>query len=107
MRGILTRPRNWSRPPAPRPPARPGSSARPRRHHGRSRNRPMALKPTPKHLFAEVLDRVRAANAELIATGSLPADTDQSRIVVEPPREASHGDMATNSARCWNSPDIG
>ena len=58
----------------------------------------MALKPTPKHLFAEVLDRVRAANAELIATGFLPADTDQSRIVVEPPREASHGDMATNAA---------
>ncbi|TMJ24931.1 MAG: arginine--tRNA ligase, partial [Alphaproteobacteria bacterium] len=58
----------------------------------------MALKRTPKHLFAEVLDRVRAANAELIATGSLPADTDQSRIVVEPPREASHGDMATNAA---------
>ena len=58
----------------------------------------MALKPTPKHLFAEVLDRVRAANAELIATGSLPADTDQSRIVVEPPREASNGDMATNAA---------
>src|SRR5216683_2688023 len=58
----------------------------------------MALKRTPKHLFAEVLDRVRAANAELIATGFLPADTDQSRIVVEPPREASHGDMATNAA---------
>src|SRR6266705_2517779 len=58
----------------------------------------MALKPTPKHLFAEVLDRVHAANAELIATGFLPADTDQSRVVVEPPREASHGDMATNAA---------
>src|SRR5216683_930038 len=58
----------------------------------------MALKRTPKHLFAEVLDRVRAANAELIATGFLPADADQSRVVVEPPREASHGDMATNAA---------
>jgi arginyl-tRNA synthetase len=58
----------------------------------------MALKRTPKHLFAEVLDRVRAANAELIATGFLLADTDQSRVVVEPPRDASHGDMATNAA---------
>jgi arginyl-tRNA synthetase len=58
----------------------------------------MALKRMPKHLFAEVLDRVRAANAELIATGFLPADTDQSRVLVEPPREASHGDMATNAA---------
>src|ERR1700674_1767456 len=58
----------------------------------------MSLKHAPKHLFAEVLDRVRAANAELIATGFLPADTDQSRVLVEPPREASHGDMATNAA---------
>src|ERR1700674_4044219 len=58
----------------------------------------MSLKRTSKHLFAEVLDRVRAANAELIATGFLPADTDQSRVLVEPPREASHGDMATNAA---------
>ena len=58
----------------------------------------MSLKRPPKHLFAEVLDRVRAANAELIASGFLPADTDQSRVLVEPPREASHGDMATNAA---------
>src|SRR5260370_16594435 len=58
----------------------------------------MALKGTRKHLFAGVREGVRAANAELIATGFLPADTDQSRIVVEPPREASHGDMATNAA---------
>ncbi len=28
----------------------------------------------------------------------LPAGLDQSRIVVEPPREAAHGDMATNAA---------
>ncbi len=58
----------------------------------------MALKRMTKHLFAEVLDRVRAANAELIAAGLLPADTDQSRVLVEPPRETSHGDMATNAA---------
>ena len=58
----------------------------------------MDLKRTSNHLFAEVLDRVRAANAELIATGFLPAGTDQSRVLVEPPREASHGDMATNAA---------
>src|SRR5215471_2704909 len=58
----------------------------------------MDSKPTRQHLFAEVLDRVRAANAELIAAGFLPAETDQSRVLVEPPREASHGDMATNAA---------
>ena len=58
----------------------------------------MTLKRSSKHLFAEVLDRVHAANAELIAAGLLPADTNQSRVLVEPPREASHGDMATNAA---------
>jgi len=58
----------------------------------------MDSKPTRQHLFAEVLDRVRAANAELIAAGLLPAEADQSRVLVEPPREASHGDMATNAA---------
>src|SRR5262249_19284125 len=51
-----------------------------------------------KHLFAEILDRVCAANAELIAAGTLPANADQPRVLVEPPREAAHGDMATNAA---------
>ena len=52
----------------------------------------------PKNIFAVVLDKVYAANRELVAAGMLPADIDQSRIVVEPPREAAHGDMATNAA---------
>ncbi len=51
-----------------------------------------------RNIFNEVLDRVRAANDRLIAEGSLPAGIDQSRIVVEPPRDAGHGDMATNAA---------
>ncbi len=46
-----------------------------------------------KNLFAQVLDRVRAANEAL-----LPPGIDQSRVVVEPPRDPSHGDMATNAA---------
>jgi arginyl-tRNA synthetase len=50
------------------------------------------------NIFNEVLDRVRAVNARLAATGVLPAGIDQSRIVVEPPRDPSHGDMATNAA---------
>jgi arginyl-tRNA synthetase len=53
---------------------------------------------TAQNIFAVMLDRVRAANAELARVGVLPADVDQSRIVVEPPREAAHGDMATNAA---------
>src|SRR5262244_3034607 len=53
---------------------------------------------TSANIFALMLDRVRAANAELAAAGMLPAAIDQSRVVVEPPREAAHGDMATNAA---------
>ena len=52
----------------------------------------------PKNLFAVVLDKVRAANQALVAEGLLPDGIDQSRVQVEPPREAAHGDMATNSA---------
>jgi arginyl-tRNA synthetase len=50
------------------------------------------------NIFALVLDKVRAANAALAADGVMPAGLDQSRIVVEPPRDATHGDMATNAA---------
>jgi arginyl-tRNA synthetase len=50
------------------------------------------------NIFNELLERVRAVNARLAASGVLPAGIDQSRIVVEPPRDASHGDMATNAA---------
>src|SRR5262249_29723049 len=52
----------------------------------------------PTNIFAVVLDKVRAANDALAAAGVLPAGLDQSRIVVEPPRDAAHGDMATNAA---------
>jgi arginyl-tRNA synthetase len=52
----------------------------------------------PQNIFAKVLDRVRAANDALIAGGELPSGIDQSRVVVEPPRDPSHGDMATNAA---------
>jgi arginyl-tRNA synthetase len=50
------------------------------------------------HLFADVLARVHAVCAALAVEGGWPADIDLSRVVVEPPREAAHGDMATNAA---------
>jgi arginyl-tRNA synthetase len=50
------------------------------------------------NVFAEILERIRAANEALVSTGQLPAGIDQSRIAVEPPRDAAHGDMATNAA---------
>src|SRR6516162_292512 len=49
-------------------------------------------------IFAEMLERVRAASEALIASGLLPFGIDQSRITVEPPRDAAHGHMATNAA---------
>ena len=50
------------------------------------------------NIVAAVLRKVRAANAALIDEGALPAGIDQSRIAVEPPREAAHGELATNAA---------
>jgi arginyl-tRNA synthetase len=51
-----------------------------------------------QHLFATVLARVHAVCSTLAAEGGWPANVDLSRVVVEPPRDASHGDMATNAA---------
>src|ERR1700722_12239062 len=53
---------------------------------------------TTKNIFADMLDRVRRASDDLIAAGMLPAGIDQSRITVEPPRDPTHGDIATNAA---------
>src|SRR5262249_25573846 len=50
------------------------------------------------HLFADVLARVHTVCAGLSREGKWSAGIDFSRIVVEPPRDASHGDMATNAA---------
>jgi arginyl-tRNA synthetase len=56
------------------------------------------------NIFALVLDKVRAANTALAADGVMPAGLDQSRIVVEPPKDPSHGDMATNAAMVLAKP---
>ena len=58
----------------------------------------MADKPSSPHLFADVLARVHAVCAALAAESNWPAGIDFSRVVVEPPRDATHGDMATNAA---------
>lgn len=46
-----------------------------------------------QHLFAQVLARVHA-----VCTAELGPDVDLSRVVVEPPKDPTHGDMATNAA---------
>ena len=53
----------------------------------------MADEPSTQHLFADVLTRVRAACALELGTAA-----DLSRVVVEPPKDPTHGDMATNAA---------
>ena len=51
-----------------------------------------------QHLFANVLARVHAVCGALAVEARWPPGIDLSRVVVEPPRDASHGDMATNAA---------
>jgi arginyl-tRNA synthetase len=58
----------------------------------------MSDKSASQHLFADVLARVHAICAGLAAEGQWPAGIDFSRVVVEPPRDATHCDMATNAA---------
>jgi arginyl-tRNA synthetase len=55
-------------------------------------------RPDDGDVFKIVLDKVKAVNNALIAEGVLPAGIDQSRVVVEPPRDPTHGDVATNDA---------
>ena len=57
----------------------------------------MASAPSP-HLFAIMLARVHAVCRALADEGTLPAGLDLSRVVVEPTKDASHGDMASNAA---------
>jgi len=58
----------------------------------------MSEKSSSSHLFADVLARVHAVCGVLATEGGWPAGIDLSRVVVEPPRDAAHGDMATNAA---------
>ncbi len=53
----------------------------------------MASATAPQHLFATMLARVRAVCADVLGPSA-----DLSRVLVEPPRDPSHGDMAANAA---------
>jgi arginyl-tRNA synthetase len=53
----------------------------------------MAEPSQTQHLFAQVLARVHAVCAAELGPG-----VDLSRVVVEPPKDPTHGDMATNAA---------
>ncbi|MGD9916031.1 MAG: arginine--tRNA ligase [Rhizobiaceae bacterium] len=50
------------------------------------------------NIFADFTDRIRKAVERLDLKDQSGAPLDLSRITVEPPRDASHGDLATNAA---------
>ena len=50
------------------------------------------------NIFAIFEDRIRAVLEDLRGRGLLPSDLKTTGFVVEPPREAAHGDLATNVA---------
>ena len=50
------------------------------------------------NVFTLFTGHVRSAVETLAKAGAFPTPPDLSRIVVEPPREAAHGDLATNAA---------
>ncbi|MGV3730402.1 MAG: arginine--tRNA ligase [Sphingopyxis sp.] len=49
-------------------------------------------------LFRRFSDHIGSALDALAARGAIPADLDRSAVSVEPPRDAAHGDVATNAA---------
>ncbi|RDI60107.1 arginine--tRNA ligase [Microvirga subterranea] len=50
------------------------------------------------NIFGLFEKRVADALGRLAEAGKIPAGLDASRVVVEPPRDPSHGDLATNAA---------
>ncbi|MFZ9948419.1 MAG: arginine--tRNA ligase [Gemmobacter sp.] len=56
------------------------------------------------NLFDDMRAAVLAALGEMQAAGALPAGLDFGAVTVEPPRDAGHGDMATNAAMVLAKP---
>lgn len=50
------------------------------------------------NIFKQYEAVVRAILADLTAAGKLPEGLDTGKLTVEPPRDASHGDLSTNAA---------
>jgi len=50
------------------------------------------------NIYKTFEDKLRVILQDLSSAGQLPSDLDMTRVVVEPPRDRSHGDMATNAA---------
>jgi len=56
------------------------------------------------NIFNHYTDIIEVILNDLIAAGALPEGCDFSRLSVEPPRDASHGDVATNAAMVLAKP---
>ena len=56
------------------------------------------------NLFAEIRELVITCLDALVAEGRLPAGLNTGAVTVEPPRDAAHGDMATNAAMVLAKP---
>src|SRR5271170_8174288 len=56
------------------------------------------------NIFADFRRLVLAALDDLVAEGALPLGLDFARIAIELPREAAHGDLATNAAMVMAGP---
>jgi arginyl-tRNA synthetase len=56
------------------------------------------------NLFANIRALVVDALSEMTLAGELPAGLDFTQVAVEPPRDAAHGDMATNAAMVLAKP---
>ncbi|MEM6389957.1 MAG: arginine--tRNA ligase, partial [Pseudomonadota bacterium] len=56
------------------------------------------------NLFTDIRDAVLLALDDLEAEGVLPAGLPRQAVTVEPPRDPSHGDMATNAAMVLAKP---
>ena len=56
------------------------------------------------NIFAEFQDVVEGAVAQLVADGKLPQGLDTSKLTVEPPRDATRGDLSTNVAMVLAKP---
>jgi arginyl-tRNA synthetase len=56
------------------------------------------------NLFSEIRQLVVDSLAAMMAEGVLPTGLDTAAVAVEPPRDAAHGDMATNAAMVLAKP---
>ena len=56
------------------------------------------------NLFSNIRALVIESLAAMQAEGALPAGLDMTNVAVEPPRDAAHGDMATNAAMVLAKP---